>query len=222
MSGYAEWYEANKDTLFWYKHRVLHGLDPDNTNNFAERSHWKEIKKARRKANEATNAIEAITSAPYFDKQYYLAKWWGKLQKDEKRELLLYTWGNKGDAIIKGYDWWLPYFKDVGFFTNAEVDRPEEPIKLYRASEPYFVRGMSWTKDYEMAKAFQDTNIRLLGDKHIHSTVVEPENILAIVEGNVVVIGEDNEYITKHAGLEYVVDHRSIKKALVEDEGTHE
>lgn len=219
MSGYAEWYEANKDTLFWIRHRLLNGLDPKGNDFFEESMHWNKIEKARKRAREATTAVDAVTAAPYFDKQYHLGKWWDRLNEQAKKELLLYTWSNKGDSILYSYDWWLPYFNEVGFISNTDIEKPKKPVTLYRSAELYFSHGMSWTDSIEVARAYLDHNYGLFGERIIFQITVEPDNLLAILDGNIVGY-KSGDIVAK--GAEYVVNHRKLPERIYTLESEHE
>lgn len=215
QNDFGKWIEQHKEEVFWYKHRILHDLDPENINMFEEARHWRKIGQKRKQAKEATDVFTAVTAAPYFDKQHFMSQWWGQLTDAEKEEVIIYVWGNKGDNIMYGHDWWYPYFEELGFVSNTSRQLPQEPVTLYRAAEPYFARGMSWTDEIKMARVFQQSNLKLLGDKYIYSVTVKPEQILAMVEGNVIALGnEEVPSETLYSGVEFVLNHRSLPNEL--------
>lgn len=205
--AFGRWLEKNKEALFWHKHRVLHDLDPINIDMFLEARHWRYVEECRKKANEALDAFTAVKEAPYFDKQYHMSKWWNKMTNSEKIDIITYVWGNKGDNIVFGHDWWYPYFEETGFINTSKLPKPTEPITLYRAAEPYFVRGMSWTDSLDVAEVYTRHNFGFLGERSIFKATIEPESILAIIEGDILSYETGSTLVE---GREYVVNHRQL------------
>src|SRR5699024_491113 len=201
-----KWYEQNKDKLFWQKYRMTQGLDPDGGSIIQEKLHFKKMKKQREKAMNADNPHDAIMKSPIYDRQYLLEKWWDKLSRNEKEKYLIYTWGNKIDGTMYGFDWWTPYFKELGYITNCGEPKPIEPIVLYRGSEPFFRKGMSWTDDIEMAEGFAES-WSFISNKYVYRMVVYPEQILGIVRGNAV----DIYGRPQRNGLEYILEYETLK-----------
>ncbi|RDW15949.1 hypothetical protein [Oceanobacillus chungangensis] len=205
---YEEWYEKHKMKIFWSKFKMINGLKDDGTEILQESLLWRKVARTREACEKSDNPEYALKNAFYFDKQYFLEKWWNTFTRDEKEFYLIYVWGAKGDGNLYGFDWWLPYFNELGFISNKDKMRPEKPIILYRAAEPYFARGMSWTDDINMALVFQDRNHDLLGPRTVYKTTFYPESILAIVEGSIVNLS----YEQLSYGKEYVVNHNDIEE----------
>lgn len=164
---------------FWNYYRNLLGFDPNKEMTIEEKVFWEKVNLTRRKCMNTKNPKVAIHEAYSFDKQYFLAEWWSKLSTEEKKECLTHVWLNKGPSWLLGYDWWFPYFEEVGFMTNIEMARPTEKVELYRGSLPYFKYGMSWTDDIKSAQLF---SIQHEGAK-IYKAVVSPESILGVFLG---------------------------------------
>lgn len=188
-----------------YKYRVLNGFNPDKPMTIKERLHWASVNLQRKLCLATQTAHVAVECAPVLDKQYFLAKWWNQVDIETKKTLLEHTWRNKMDGYFYGLDWWLPYFKEVGFITNCDKRIPTEPITLYRGTEPFFRQGMSWTSNINMAETFANT-YSLFGDKFIYGTVVQPDSILGIFKGN-----------SKRGGLEYVINHQHLNEDMIEE-----
>ncbi|MRX56727.1 hypothetical protein GJU41_22550 [Bacillus idriensis] len=204
---FEKWWKNNSLDMFWYKHRLIMGFDPENPNTIEESLYWKRVNNQREKCLDSKDPEYAILNAPYFDKQYHLQKWWEDLNDYDKKRFLIHVWFNKADGNLYGFDWWLPYFEEVGFISNIDETLPTEPITLYRGIEPLFMKGMSWTPQIEMARHFSES-VSLMEDKKLFKTEVDPEYILAILEENAV--GYKGELITK--GIEYVVNHQKLGK----------
>lgn len=200
--------------MFWYRHRLLRGYDPNEPLSFEEIRHFNKIKRQRQKCLESDSPHYAITKAVYFDKQYFLEKWWNELTAFDKEYYLKHVWANKADGNFYGFDWWLPYFKEVGFFSNIDIERPKEPITLYRGIEPHFKRGMSWTPTYEMALSFSKTVSLWEGGKKVFKTIVQPESVLAILKGNGI---ESDGTVWYEGGLEYIINHQELGEITTVD-----
>jgi len=156
------------------------------------------IEVQRNLALKADNPISAIKCAADIDQPYFLKKWWPKMTHEEKKQMIVKVWFNHISCAVFGYDWWLPLFKECGFITNCNIEKPLDEIKLYRAIEPNetYIRGMSWTPDLGMAKFVQSFN----KEAKIYTTVVQPEFVLAILEG----------FPRGVCLLEYVIDYRGL------------
>lgn len=206
-NDFWDWYEENKLDLFWYKYKLLMGFDPEgNSTWLEEKRHWARVESIRKKYDEIDDPHRIFKIAPFIDLQYILEKWWDKLDRHYKEKYLIQTWFMKMDGHLMGLDWWLPYFEETGFIANCDVYRPTEPITLYRGSEPFFRKGMSWTNKINMAKVFADSE-SVISKKYLYGTVVQPESILAIVRGNA--INTDGIPLHDH-GLEYVINHQHL------------
>lgn len=106
------------------------------------------------------------------------------------------VWGNRD------YDWWLPYFKEVGYFTNWWLEKPEDPITLYRGSFPEFKAGMSWTPHVSYAKIHRFLKWRMEEDRGVvYKMVVNPDQILAIIGPPFM--------------REYIIDPTSIDESII-------
>lgn len=184
------------------------GFDPNEPMTIEEKWHWKELEALRHRCEESEDPFFAIKSAPYFDKQYFLGKWWDALNINEKAELLGLVWMNKGDGYLFGFNWWLPFFEEVGFITNCDAEIPQEPITLYRGSEEAFSRGMSWTPDLKVAEEYAYVNLGVFGDKKVFTTTVDPDAILAIFGGDFL---DDHSGEVRVTGHEYVINHEKLK-----------
>lgn len=202
-----EWWEENSHDIFLYKERLKAGFNPNKPMTLKEQVYWRQTSQQRKKCLSSQNPEYAILKAPDYDKQYHLKKWWNTFDNDEKESYLFHVWMNKGDGNMYGFDWWLSYFEEVGFMTNADEERPSHPVTLYRGSEPLFARAMSWTTSLDMAKTFAYESIQLMGEKKVYKTVAEPESILAIFQCNIADY-RSGKIMTN--GLEYVLDHQKI------------
>lgn len=65
---------------------------------------------------------------------------------------------------------------------------------------------MSWTPEIELARNFANS-YSVMGDKHLYKTVVPPESILGIIEGNS--IDPNGNILT--SGKEYVINHQTLE-----------
>lgn len=197
---------------FLFKYRASKGFNPNEPMSFKERLHWKKIEMQRNFCRRTTSAYASISMAPYFDKQYFLAKWWDKLNQEDKKSYLEMVWLQKGDCPIYGYDWWIPYFEEIGFIANNGFEKPLQPITLYRGSRPSYILGMSWTDQIEAAELFK--NYSLLGGlppKKIYKTVVQPESVLAIFSGI------DPKLHETLMVREYVLNHQHLNLSEIEE-----
>jgi|SRR5699024_432256 len=197
---------------FWYKHRIMMGFDPDKPVTFLEMMYWGKIRKIREKCLNSDDPTYAITNAPYFDKQYLLEKWWDDLDDTEKRHFLKVVWQNKGSSVMYGYDWWIPFFKDVGFIKDEDVNVPTEPVVLYRGAIPDLKLGMPWSSNYDVAEAYAFHSLNLFGEKEIYKATINPESILAIFRGDFV--DQDGKPLVK--GTEYVINHQMLDENTIE------
>lgn len=203
-----EWWEANKWDMFWYKYRLIMGLDPKgNATWLQEKRHFAQVERIRKQYDEIDNPHRIFEIAHFLDLQPLLEKWWDKLDRQEKEKYLTQTWFNKMDGFLLGLDWWIPFFNELGFITNCNEPKPTEPVTLYRGVEPFFLQGMSWTPKLEMAVSFSESVSLLKGGKRVYKTTVNPESVLAVFKGNGVT--PDGEKFLE-GGLEYVINHREL------------
>ncbi len=197
---------------YWYKVRIQQGFDIDKPMTIQERIFWGSVKNRRLACEETTNPHNAIERAYPFDKQYFLSKWWDKLNTDEKERLLKHVWLNKGDSLLFGYEWWLPYFNEIGFTSNCS-EQPTEPITLYRGAGKEVMIGMSWTNTFETARMFAEKEFMLTNTK-VYKTVVGPENILAIYKG---AAADINNLKKVYEVFDYVIDYQKLDVELIEE-----
>lgn len=174
--------------------------------------HWFKVRQQRKICKKARFPGVAIYLAPPFDKQYFLSKWWARLQPDEKVEFLTHVWLEKGPSNLLGFDWWLPYFEDTGFITNCGIERPTEEVLLYRGTTPLVKQGMSWTPNLEEARFFANGECISGMKKNVYKMTVSPDSILAIFAGKAAYL-QDQEPVNI---LEYVVNHRELDPAMIE------
>ncbi|ASV67219.1 hypothetical protein [Cytobacillus kochii] len=198
----------NQLEIFWEIYRRNLGFNPDEPMGFQERSYWKRVRTQMKKCMESNDPEYALYNSPDFNKQYFLSKWWDKLDRFDKEKYLIHVWLNKGVSLLHGYDWWLPYFKDIGFISNCNSPKPNEDILLYRGAYPAFSQGLSWTPNREFAKTFAGQGEKM----NVYQVVVKPESILGIFSGTAGYIGEPNQI---YHGFEYVVDYRTIEPKIV-------
>lgn len=204
-SEFDKWWQKNATDMFWYRHRLIMGFDTEKWS-LEETFYWNKVKRLREQCSASEDPEYAIFNAPYFDKQALLGKWWEHLTLEEKKEYLIHVWFNKADGTLYGFDWWLPFFEETGFITNTDACMPDEPITLYRGIEPFFKYGMSWTPEIDFARRFVDS-VLLMGEKKLYKAVVSPDNILAILKGNLVNYAGELDAV----GVEYVVNHRTLE-----------
>ncbi|WP_145524126.1 hypothetical protein [Virgibacillus sp. SK37] len=96
-----EWYKENKWDLFWYKYRVIMGLDPEgNSTWLQERKHWRKVEKIREKYDELDDPHRIFRIAHFLDLQPLLKKWWSKLDRSEKEKYLTEVWFKKMDGFF--------------------------------------------------------------------------------------------------------------------------
>lgn len=202
-----DWYEKNKQGLFWRKYRLILGLDPDGRDWLKENRHWNAVEKVRKECLESTDPARIFEIAHFLDLPYFLEKWWDYLYIQEKEKYLIQTWFMKMDASITGLDWWIPYFNELGYITNCEEPKPIDSLVLYRGAIPHFRKQMSWTTNLDMAKSFAESPSEI-SNKYVYGTIVQPDDILAIFKGD----GVDTDgNVIVDQGLEYVVNHQHLK-----------
>lgn len=192
---------------FWDYVKSLHGVNGW----FQERMFFKDVSKRRRLCEESDDPFYATEECYFFDKQYFLEKWWDKLQFWEKKELLTQVWNSVIINVVYDLDWWLPYFEEVGFISNVGASRPDDNVVLYRAAEEEFKKYMSWTDDLETAKNIRDIKPPITSEVRIYKTIVKPESVLGIFEGNFLSSDEGGlEYGFK--AVEYIVNHNELSE----------
>ena len=191
--------------IFWNYVKRLHGV-----NGFLqEKFFFRDVKRVRKLCEESKDPYYAIERSYFFDKQYFLQKWWDKLEYHEKKELLFYVWGAKVVNVIYGNDWWLPFFKELGFISNCGAKQPKDEVVLYRASEEEFKSYMSWTADLQTAVSYQKIKPPIPSKVNVYKTTVRPSAVLAIVDGTFwVTDGYNVEGVLK--GNEYIVNHNKL------------
>lgn len=176
---------------------------------------WWKVGKQRKICNKAITPEMAVHIAAPFDKPYFLCEWWDRMNETQKRELLQHVWLSQGSSAWFGYDWWLPKFEEIGFYSNCGIEKPIEPVILYRGAEPAYHRGMAWTPDVEVAKIFAARD-KTADEKRIFKMTVPPEFILAIFSGGVDSSHcEGKEKIT--SVIEYVLDYRELNPDYITD-----
>lgn len=133
----------------------------------------------------------------------FLLKWWPKLTHEDKKELLTKVWTNNMPNAYYGYDWWLPLFEDVGYFSNCGIEKPTEDIVLYRGIEPdpRYIRGMSWTADTDIAELVVEKKDGW--PSRIYEAKIKPEYILAVVKSHII----NSKGTAHHLFPGYVVDY---------------
>ncbi|WP_110926834.1 hypothetical protein [Bacillus massiliglaciei] len=167
------------------------------------------VRAARNRMLNEPDAFKALRAAPYFDKGYVLQKFWDNIPANKKVKFLTEAWINAGFAMIEGYHFWLPYFKEVGFFSNCGLERPKNKTVLYRGAPFKSKRGMPWTSDLETALYFKN-KWNEDGDTAIYKTIADSEIILAILEA-------DPSYgpVSEEVNIvEYVLDPRCIGEII--------
>ncbi|AXF57422.1 hypothetical protein [Salicibibacter kimchii] len=202
------WYEKNKWDLFWKKQLLKAGIQPGEW--LRENMFFKKIERLRRECEASDDPDFAIRKAPKFDKQYFLYKWWDYLSFKQKIYYLKLVWMNSGDGNLYGYDFWLPFFEEVGFLNTKTTTQPEEMVKLYRAAEPAFQRGMSWSDDINLAAHYLRHNSGLLGPREVYVSLVWPDAVLAVFEGTFVSSEGLSGQKEVARGKEYVVNHHKL------------
>lgn len=192
---------------YWDWYRRTMGFNPNEPMTSEENKFWDGIHLQRQMCLDSKDPLYAIYEAPPFDKQYFLAEWWDKLDIDDKKRYLTHVWLNKGPSFLLGYDWWFPYFKDVGFLTNCNADRPTKEVVLYRGAFPFIKYGLSWTDDIELAKLFGSQH----DESRVYKAVVKPESILGVIRGVAGYAEEGKASSEKYTGDEYVVNYHEIE-----------
>lgn len=147
----------------------------------------------------------AISSVKQEDKPGLLVELWPKMTKEEKPKLLLKVWKNHLPNAYYGYDWWLPLFEEVGFFSNCGAEKPEKEVTLFRGVEPdpQYLRGMSWTPFIYLAEIAVEHKS---GPARVFTTKVKPEAILAIVQGQII----SKRYKGIRPYTEFIIDYRKL------------
>lgn len=201
--------------LYWRQIRVGMGFNPDEPMTIREKIIWKEVNEIRKACKEESDPVEAIVKAAPFDKQHFLENRWNELNLEEKENMLSHVWFNKGRVgVLFGYEYWLPFFKEVGFMTNCNATRPKEPTKLYRGTEAPFKRGISWTTDLEVAKSYVVEGSPF-GEVKIYQTIVEPESIFGIFFEE---IGVGRTSMETFHSIEYIVNYQDLKEIKLLEE----
>lgn len=189
--------------LFWVRHRVAMGWNPDGTSFIQEKMYWSKVRRARKLCAESNDPDFIFSTAPYFDMQYHLEEWWAHLSKHEKQKYLLHVWKNKITSYLYGLDWWIPFFEDLGYFSDFDKEKPDEPVTLYRGIEPMYKKGMSWASDVDLAIEYQNSFHLFDTDKKLYKTIVQPNNILAIIKiYDADLQGYMDEYIVNYQALD--------------------
>lgn len=169
----------------------------------------------RKLATKLPTPVASVAFAYRDEKAYFLAKWWDRMTIEEKHECLEMTWLNQGSSARLGYDWWIPYFKEIGFLTNCGAEKPIKEVRLYRGSRPELKCGMPWTTNPIVAKVFAERGTQT-GTKRVWTTKVSPELVLGIVKGVM-----DSSHMDGMEGLtdvvEYIVDYRGLDPDLIEE-----
>lgn len=198
--------QIQSDYLQWYRSAMGY------VNYFDEEAFLSRINRQREMGVKFDNPYIAVHEAAPIDKQYFLGEWWDKLPQNSKRGYLIHVWLNKaGPSFMYGYDWWFPYFEEIGFITNYAIDKPTKEIELYRGALPNFKRGMSWTPDKKFAELFVSQH----KESKVYKATIKPESILGIFYG----IAGSYDGKEREAGLEYVVNYKEIGEIeLVEAE----
>lgn len=155
----------------------------------------------------------AIINALPFDKQALLYKFWPYMLQDSKIYYLAHAWMNKGPSDLFGYDWWIPYFSEVGFLTNIDRDFPEEQqeIVLYRGAKPEWKAGMSWTEDKTFAELFASQS----QEYKIYRISVRFKEVLGVFEGTAGTLDDADEG-TLSVGIEYVLNPQKLGSRILE------
>ncbi|MFS0767090.1 hypothetical protein [Peribacillus phoenicis] len=171
----------------------------------------KERKRRRAIAKKAKTASEALNAAHFMDQLYFLKKWWPNIIDDEKPTLLIEAWENSVyPQAVDGVKW-ISLFKEVGFFTDGNGQKPSNEITLYRGSHPKFKRSMSWSADPITALFFRLREEQGIKTKRIYKTIVKPESVLAVIGG----LGSWPFY---HSFVEYIVDPEELTEEITEVE----
>lgn len=190
--------------VFHWELRAMLGFNPNEPVSVFESSYWNGVKKRRKRCFELDdNPTKAIDLADTFDKQYFLERHWNKLSDNQKVKMLGHTFTKKTTAILYGFDWWIPYFKEVGFFSDFQMKKPNEPIVMYRGASEETRIGMSWT-DYDIAKVYAEIN-EIYKDRNVYKVELNPELLLAA-------FFRSGNSIDEKPHIEYVVNFQELKE----------
>jgi len=115
-----------------------------------------------------------------------LNKYWPELSIDDKKAALLEVW-LMAEFPTQAMPWqiWLHYFKQVGFISDdPNIEKPLQPLTIYRGAVKHKRKGMSWTQDKELAAWFASRFNGVNNNKcFLYTTDIEPDYILAIITG---------------------------------------
>jgi len=174
---------------------------------------WGPVRKRRKLAETATNPSVSIFSAHPLDRPHFLSKWWDKMTDEQRAYNLIYVW--KHMEIIEpfgGYEWWLYKFKELGYIPHETIEKPTEPVMIYRGCKAESKLGMSWTTDPLIAEIFAGRG-RNPSARKVYTTTVSPDQILAIVDGKLEIeAGGETVY-----SVEYIIDYQSLNENLVKE-----
>jgi hypothetical protein len=114
-----------------------------------------------------------------------LNKYWPELNTDDRKAALLDTWV-MAEWPEQAMPWqiWLHYFKQAGFISdNLNIEKPRQPLTIYRGAVKHKRKGMSWTQDKELAAWFANRFNDDSSKGFLYQAIIEPDYILAIITG---------------------------------------
>lgn len=105
----------------------------------------------------------------------------GPASQERKAAVLASTWMQTHTPLVhRARDKWVAAFRSIGFINGFSLRPdllPAEPLTVWRAATPEYVRGLSWTTSRVVA------NARLQKVSHgpgfVYECVVQPEWVLA-------------------------------------------
>lgn len=195
--------EKYNQTLFWELFEIENGIDK--FPQWKKDLFWDDARRLRERCAISNSPEYAIKNCLPFDKQSFLEKWWDKLDESNKKEYLIHVWLNKGSSMIFGYDWWIPFFSEVGFITNDEnLVLNDDKIVLYRGSLPWLKEGMSWTTNKEFAELFASQ----FPESNLYTIEVNKNELLGVFYGSA---GTTDDVENVAYGYEYVLNSRKIE-----------
>lgn len=124
----------------------------------------------------------------------------GALDLDTRRDLTVFAWRvPEWPHAGQNTDLWHSAWARAGFCSDVEdVERPTEPVVVYRGAAAKFKRGLAWTADIERARWFgrRFPAGGTFGLCRIYTATADPARLYARIVGR----GED----------EWVVDTRGL------------
>ena len=131
---------------------------------------------------------------------------WNLITTEVLRPALLHVWlMAEHPEVYVERAWWLECFDQVGYTIDAQpAGRPTKPVQLYRGAIPKHARGMSWTRDLELATWFADRERNAyLRPAEVFVATVAPRRMLAEITATGFGRGGESEVIIDPRRMSY-------------------